>query len=129
MKKIYFASALTHASPEFRQSIADIKRRLAHKFEMLDYYGVDRDGDARAVYLHDSENIKACDLLIAECSYPSHGVGIEIGLALQMSKPVLAVALADAKVSRMLMGIDNALFTFKRYKDMKELEKILQDIK
>ena len=35
--------------------------------------------------------IKACDALIAEISTPSHGVGYEIGYALNLDKPVLCL--------------------------------------
>ena len=43
----------------------------------------------RAVYERDTAWIRDCDALIAEVSVPSHGVGYEVGYALNAAKPVL----------------------------------------
>jgi nucleoside 2-deoxyribosyltransferase len=43
------------------------------------------------VYERDVNWIKNCDVLIAEVSVPSHGVGYEIGYALTIQKPVLCI--------------------------------------
>ena len=43
------------------------------------------------VYERDVNWIQNCDVLIAEVSVPSHGVGYEIGFALNMGKPVLCL--------------------------------------
>lgn len=56
------------------------------------------------VYERDTAWIRNCDALIAEVSVPSHGVGYEIGYALQMGKPVLCVYHRDRKVSKMITG-------------------------
>ena len=44
------------------------------------------------VYRRDVGWIEACDLLVAEVSTPSHGVGYEIGYALSLKKPVICFA-------------------------------------
>lgn len=56
------------------------------------------------VYERDTAWIRDCDALIAEVSVPSHGVGYEIGYALQMEKPVLCVHHHERKVSKMITG-------------------------
>jgi nucleoside 2-deoxyribosyltransferase len=56
------------------------------------------------VYARDTEWIRLCDLLIAEVSVPSHGVGYEIGFALALGKRVLALAQQGRKVSKMISG-------------------------
>jgi 2'-deoxynucleoside 5'-phosphate N-hydrolase len=58
----------------------------------------------RDVYERDVKWIRECDVLIAEVGVPSHGVGYEIGYALNAGKPVLCLAQAGRRVSKMLTG-------------------------
>jgi hypothetical protein len=60
--------------------------------------------DPTEVYLRDVAWVTGCDCLIAEVSTPSHGVGYEIALALQIEKPVLCLFREGAKVSKMITG-------------------------
>ena len=60
--------------------------------------------DPTEVYLRDVDWVKGCDCLIAEVSTPSHGVGYEIALALELGKPVLCLYRQGAKVSKMITG-------------------------
>ncbi len=56
------------------------------------------------VYLRDVAWVGACDVVVAEVSTPSHGVGYEIALALSLGKPVLCCYRAGQKVSKMITG-------------------------
>lgn len=58
----------------------------------------------REVYERDIAWVKEADVLIAEVSTPSHGVGYEIALALTLSKPVLCVYRQNVRVSKMITG-------------------------
>jgi nucleoside 2-deoxyribosyltransferase len=58
----------------------------------------------QAVYERDVQWIHECDVLIAEVSVPSHGVGYEIGYALKIGKPVLCIHQEERKVSKMITG-------------------------
>jgi nucleoside 2-deoxyribosyltransferase len=58
----------------------------------------------RDVYERDVKWIRECDVLIAEVGVPSHGVGYEIGYALNAGKPVLCLAHVDRRVSKMITG-------------------------
>jgi nucleoside 2-deoxyribosyltransferase len=60
--------------------------------------------DPHEVYSRDITWICASDVLIAEVSAPSHGVGYEIGFALHLGKPVLALYQEGRKVSKMISG-------------------------
>ncbi len=60
--------------------------------------------DPREVYTRDTTWIQESDVLIAEVSVPSHGVGYEIGYALGLGKPVLALYQEGRKVSKMISG-------------------------
>lgn len=58
----------------------------------------------RDVFERDVKWIRECDVLIAEVGVPSHGVGYEIGYALNAGKPVLCLAQEGRRVSKMITG-------------------------
>jgi nucleoside 2-deoxyribosyltransferase len=74
----------------------------------------------RDVYARDVAWIRACDALIAEVSVPSHGVGYEIGFALELGKPVLCLAQVNIAVSKMITGNPHPALQVKFYKDVLE---------
>jgi 2'-deoxynucleoside 5'-phosphate N-hydrolase len=69
----------------------------------------------RAVYARDTAWIRACDVLIAEVSVPSHGVGYEIGFGLGLGKRVLALYQEGRKVSKMISGNPDPGLTLAMY--------------
>jgi len=71
--------------------------------------------DPREVYDRDVAWIRTCDLLIAEASVPSHGVGYEIGFALANKKPVLVLHQVGRKISKMISGNPDPNLTVKSY--------------
>jgi len=75
---------------------------------------------ARDVYDRDVKWIRACDTLIAEVSAPSHGVGYEIGYALEQGKRVLCLAHASRPVSKMITGNPNPALKFAFYTTVEE---------
>ena len=52
-------------------------------------------------------SVRDCDVLVAEVSTRSHGVGMEIMLAQVLGKPIIALYQSSAPVSRLLQGIPN----------------------
>lgn len=60
--------------------------------------------DPFEVYSRDIAWIKESDALIAEVSVPSHGVGYEIGYALGLGIPVLALYQQGRNISKMISG-------------------------
>jgi 2'-deoxynucleoside 5'-phosphate N-hydrolase len=56
------------------------------------------------VYVRDVAWVKACDVVVAEVSTPSHGVGYEIALAVCSGKPVLCCYQEGRRVSKMITG-------------------------
>ncbi len=70
---------------------------------------------------------KDCDLVIAEVSYPSTGLGIELGWADMLHVPIVCIAEKGSSVSGALHSVTE---TFLEYSDTKELlEKIEATIK
>lgn len=115
---IYFACSITGGRRDERnyQNIVHYLIKCGHHVptadlansNVLDFEMVI---DPREVYHRDTGWIRDCDALIAEISTPSHGVGYEIGYALNLGKPVICLHRADAIVSKMILGNqDNNLF-------------------
>ena len=71
--------------------------------------------DAATVYRRDIEWINEADVVVAEVSTPSHGVGYEIAYAVIKNKPLLCLAHDGVKVSKMITGNDRVVF--KTYQD------------
>jgi nucleoside 2-deoxyribosyltransferase len=87
----------------------------------------------QAVYARDTDWIGACDMLIAEVSVPSHGVGYEIGFALGLGKPVLALHQEGRKVSKMISGNPDPKLTLMIYQTpdeaIKQIRGYMQELK
>ena len=77
------------------------------------------------VYRRDVDQVSKSDLLIAEVSHASLGVGMEIMLAIQLKKPILLFRHKDARpLSFMVKGADGtALF---EYGDLSEVTNVLR---
>ena len=69
----------------------------------------------RMIYERDTAWIRACDVLIAEVSVPSHGVGYEIGYALNAAKPVMCLFQEGRKLSKMISGNPHSLLNVQSY--------------
>ena len=72
----------------------------------------------RDVYTRDVNWIENCDALIAEVSVPSHGVGYEIGYALQAGKPVLCLYQEGRKISKMITGNPHPSLSMESYSEV-----------
>ena len=72
------------------------------------------------VYERDTRWIRECEVLIAEVSTPSHGVGYEIGYALYHDKPVFCLYLEGTPVSKMITGNRDPYLSIFGYVDIEE---------
>ena len=72
------------------------------------------------IYERDTSWIRSCDVLVAEVSTPSHGVGYEVAYALNHNKPVLCVYREGQPVSKMLSGNSNPSISVKSYREAGE---------
>ncbi|MBI5934949.1 MAG: nucleoside 2-deoxyribosyltransferase [Chloroflexi bacterium] len=71
--------------------------------------------EPRVVFERDVNWIRGAQALIAEVSAPSHGVGYEIGLALELGKPVLCLHEQRRAVSKMITGNPHPKLSVKAY--------------
>lgn len=78
------------------------------------------------IYTRDVNWIQESDLLVAEVSTPSHGVGYEIGYALNLEKPVFCLYQKGVVVSKMITGNPHPLLSVLEYGDLEDAEVLLK---
>lgn len=134
MKKIYFACSITGGRKDehIYQKLVDHMENVGFQVPTahIAETGVEKmdEGDAPLdIYQRDVDWIEESDLLVAEVSTPSHGVGFEIGYALHVEKPVLCLYQQDRKVSKMITGNPNPLLTVQAYESPRDAVQVLSD--
>ncbi len=121
---IYFACSITGGRAfesvyqEFTRALLEDGHQVptAHLAES-NVMALEKVIDPREVYDRDVAWIRACDALIAEVSVPSHGVGYEVGFALEQGKPVLCLAQEGVAVSKMITGNSHPALQVNFYRD------------
>jgi nucleoside 2-deoxyribosyltransferase len=124
---IYFACSIT-GGREFESVYQELVAALAANGHEIptshlvqsDVFENERQLTPQEVYERDINWIKNCDALIAEVSVPSHGVGYEIGFALNIGKPVLCIHQKDRKVSKMITGNKEPALVVKVYTSVED---------
>lgn len=124
---IYFACSIT-GGREFEPVYQDLTAALladGHEVPTAHLAAssvVDLEGrvSPAEVYERDVTWIRAADALVAEVSAPSHGVGYEIGYALQAGKKVLCLLQEGRKISKMISGNPDPQLIVKTYRDNQE---------
>lgn len=123
MKKVYVGCSLAYAPKKFEKEINSLKEELNKFCKVIEFLGKTK-GTPKQVFSHDLKSVIGADLFIAECSYPSTGLGFEIGIAYKLSIPTIAFAKKGSKVSRMIQGIKSDNFKFYWYEDTGKVIKI-----
>ena len=131
---IYFSGAIRGGRDDVKiyKTIIDIISEYGHVFtayigdENLDPISGEGESD-EFIWERDVNWIKDSDVVIAEVSQPSHGVGYEISAAHQLNIPVLALSKykAGKRISAMVCGDPNVTCMY--YDNLLNLEKILRD--
>ena len=83
--------------------------------------------DPGEVYARDVAWMRAADVLVAEVSTPSHGVGYEIAYILGLGKPVLCLYRQGARVSKMITGNTEPRLTVRAYADPAQAVQFLEE--
>ncbi|MEM4546974.1 MAG: nucleoside 2-deoxyribosyltransferase, partial [Nitrososphaerota archaeon] len=113
--KVYFAAPMRgeRKSGEIYRKIFFVLERMGCK--VITPHVVDESGRAEEglsdeeIFERDMKLINECDVLVAEVSTPSIGVGVEIQSALDRGKPVICLYLPEARkgVSALVLGNPN----------------------
>lgn len=88
--------------------------------------GKDVSTSPKDIFYRDISAVKESDILLAEVSQPSHGVGMEVMQAYVSNKMIIMAAREDSNLSYLLTGIPDAIIL--RYSDYKDLEEKLKKI-
>lgn len=128
--RVYFGCALSHAPKEFIRDIEKIKKALRKRVEVFDFLGLEHPSISDA-YQYDTNCVRRCDVIIANITYPSLGLGMEMGVALENKKPMITIIDDKTKTTRFLISgyVDPYHFSI-RYKTISQavsfIEKKLQ---
>ena len=109
--RVYFACSITGGRSDegIYQAIVDTLLEDGHEVPTAhlaspEVMSLEHVIDPEEVYTRDIEWINDSDVMVAEVSTPSHGVGYEISYALSIGKPVLCCHQEGVKVSKMITG-------------------------
>lgn len=110
--KIYLAvPIIAHRQLEKAKTIAKVIRSLGH--ELVSTWVINENPGfslpATNVFERDLGGVKKSDILVADVSQGSHGVGMEIMAAYLYRKRIVLLYEEGARVSHMLLGVPNAL--------------------
>ena len=134
MKKIYFAGSIRGGRND-----ADLYKRIIEFIQREHIVLTEHVGDLSlsktegmkdcdvAIYEQDTAWLRESDLVIAECTTPSLGVGYELAYAEKENKPVhIFYNKSRTNLSAMLTG--NKYFFIHPYKNEEEIYDIIQSI-
>ena len=130
--KVYLAAPMlgerTHAVVALMREVAAMLARMGHAVltphVLDDVLDVDRGVTPEEVYSRDTALLEEADVLVAEVSYPSLGVGFEIAYALLKGKAVIALCKESrlSRTSALIRGIQHPNFKLLVYRDPEDAE-------
>src|SRR5216117_256840 len=131
-RKVYFCGSI-RGGRSLQPLYASIVDFLAQRgYDVLTSHVAARDviaeeqregGDAAQIYERDIRWLLECDLVIAEVSIPSLGVGVEVATAQHLGKSIICLCRTDVALSAMIEG--NPGLRVIRYGDEAELMNLL----
>ena len=129
--KIYFSGSIRGGRDDaqiYHQIITYLKSFGEVLTEHIGDISLDSSGennDNVSIHDKDMEFLMACDLVVAEVTNPSLGVGYEVGRAVEHNKKVICLYrdIDNKKISAMILG-SKEILSFK-YTGLKSLKKIL----
>lgn len=131
MKKVYFVGAI-RGSREKANEYKKIGDFIEEYAEILDRHVVDPELsdmgeslDETEIYERDIEWIAESDIVFAEVTMPSLGVGYEIAYAEKLGKKIVCLCHEGANLSAMIHGDSNLEVIF--YNDVEELQDVIKE--
>ncbi len=133
-RTVYFCGAIRGGrtlQPLYAQIVTFLQKRgwevLTKHVAAPDVLAQERHASFSAadIYARDMRWLRSCDLVVAEVSVPSLGVGFELATAQQLGKPIVCLCQADVALSALVEG--NPHLRVLRYQDPRELMSLLED--
>ncbi len=132
-KKVYFAGSIRggqNDTERYHRMIEHIKKTdtvLTEHVGDLTLSAFEQGNHDKEIYDQDTSWLRECDLVIAECTHPSLGVGYELAYAERYNKPVyIFYRHTETELSAMLTG--DPYFHICAYTDEKELFERIDEI-
>ena len=132
MKKIYFAAAIRGGRDDaelYKEVIDFMKKDNVVLTEHIGNPSLTNTGEKLIdvdIYERDINWLKESDVVIAECSTASLGVGYELAYAEKLNKPIYVFYKKDANLSAMISG--NKYFELHSYANKEELFSIIESL-
>ena len=132
--KIYFAGAIRGGREDaqlYKNLIAYLKEKGQVLTEHIGSTALGGEGETTSkneeIYNRDIKWLQSADIVVAEVTTPSLGVGYELGIAEKLNIPVLCLYRPDKgnRLSAMVSG--NAIFTCREYTIFIEAQKCIDD--
>lgn len=95
----------------------DFKRELYAPLRSLDDYDFIFPHE-NATFTDSKSILRSCDLVLAEVSYPSTGLGIELGWADILDTPIICIYKTGASVSSSLATVSDVRIEYSSTEDM-----------
>jgi hypothetical protein len=127
---LYVGCALRNAPRDFVEDVETIKRSLRDHFEVIDFVGLAPDVSDESVYETDIACAVKADIMLALCTYPSLGLGMEIQKRIELEKETIIAFPEGAHVSKMVTGAarTRSYMRIIEYRDRNDLINQLQPL-
>jgi nucleoside 2-deoxyribosyltransferase len=131
--KVYFACSIRGGRDDahiYADLVAHLKNKATVLSEIIADSKVTAAGSNKAndyIWKRDTDWIREADVLVAEVTNPSLGVGYEIAKAEEWNKPVLAIFrdTGERRLSAMIEGSSGTITVY--YKDITEARRAIDD--
>ena len=117
---VYLGCALSNSPQDFKDQVEHLRGEIEPYATVLKFLGLKHPSLSDA-FLWDLNCVRRCDLMVADMTYPSIGLGLEFGVALENRKPIIAIADDKLAPERILpFGYWDPLFFKFRYRSTED---------
>ena len=132
MKKIYFAGSITGGRDK-QEEYLDLIEYLTEFGQVMtkDVWNENFENQKNieeSIYKRHVEWIDSSDIIIAEISVPSMGVGYELGYSESKNKKIICLYDENSEKEPSMMISGNIKNNIIRYKNLQEVKKILKEM-
>ncbi len=115
--KVYITCPVSHTK-ERLNLLPEIKKIVEENG--IEPFVFEIGGTPQEIFDRDSNQLKSCDLIIAEVSETSHGVGIEIGMSYLLNLKRILLIEKGKQVTKLAQGMPNT--TIIEYENLEDLK-------